>query len=1167
VSRLALYLLGPPQIECDGQPVKLDRRKAIALLAYLAVTGESHRRDALVNLLWPESDSSRGRAALRSALYALNRALEGDWLAVDRGEVGLDPEAGLWVDVAQFQAHLAECERHGHPAAQVCPACVSPLTEAVGLVRGDFLSGFSLKDSFNFDDWQLFQAEQLRRELAGALERLVEWHSRRRAFEPAAGYARRRLALDPLDEGAHRQLMRLYTWSGRRTAALRQYEECVAVLEEQLGVPPQEETVELYQVIQAGQVPSSPEEGWEGEALELPSFLDGEVRVERPLFVARERELGQLEGHLEAALSGHGKVVFVTGDAGSGKTALIQEFARRAEAAYPDLVIAGGQGNAHTGVGDPYLPFREILGLLSGDVEARWAAGAMTREQARRLWHTLPLTAQALVEVGPDLIDTFVPRAALLKRARACSPGRPDWLARLGERAERKPGAGPGLTGPQQTDLFEQYSRVLQALAQGEPLLLMVDDLQWADAGSIHLLFHLGRQLAGSRILLAGTYRPEEVASGRPTSSGLGGGIAEGRERHPLEPVVNEFRRVFGDITVDLAQAGGRAFLEAYLDSEHNRLGVAFREMLHRQTRGHPLFSIELLRGLQERGDLVRDPEGCWVEGPALDWETLPARVEAVIAERIGRLAEPLQAALQVASVEGEVFTAEVVAQILDTAEREMVQRLSSQLDRKHRLVRAQALERLGARRVSRYRFRHNLFHKFLYDNLDPAERAYLHEDVGNVLERWYGDRASEIALELARHFQEARIPEKAIHYLGQAGARAVQLSAYQEGIAHLTRGLALLTALPNSDAEDQRLERAQQELALQLSLGMAWLGTATPTPEMEQALSRARELGQQLGKISQLCLVVSGLAILHYARAEHQRARGLAEEALSLAQQTGDPLLVLVAHWQLGYILFSLSEYTTALGHLEQVIAFYRPEQHHRALVMLRGSDPGPSALAYAACCLWCLGYPEQALKHSQQALDLARELDHPFSLADALCYGGCLFDEMRRDAQALKDHAEELRRLSDEKSLVGWLRNGICFQGEALAMVGQVQEGMAQIREGMAARRSASAQCHLLGAQGTLAEAQAKAGHPEGGLATLDDALRSGAVPAQRKAPVDARRPDQSRRLFPAGRRGGPPPASQVVGASSHDEPGAPVAATRQAGGGAAGAGRCLRLVHGGV
>ena len=166
VSRLALYLLDPPRIERDGVSIKLNRRKAIALLAYLAVTGESHRRASLVDLLWPESDSSRGRAALRGTLYALNQALEGDWLAVDREEVGLDPDAGLWVDVAQFQEHLAECEGHGHPTAQVCPACVPPLTEAGGLVRGEFLSGFSLKDSFNFDDWQLFQAEQLRRELA-----------------------------------------------------------------------------------------------------------------------------------------------------------------------------------------------------------------------------------------------------------------------------------------------------------------------------------------------------------------------------------------------------------------------------------------------------------------------------------------------------------------------------------------------------------------------------------------------------------------------------------------------------------------------------------------------------------------------------------------------------------------------------------------------------------------------------------------------------------------------------------------------------------------------------------------------------------------------------------------------------------------------------------------
>ena len=172
---------------------------------------------------------------------------------------------------------------------------------------------------------------------------------------------------------------------------------------------------------------------------EPPSFLEGEQPVERPLFVARERELAQLDGYLDAALAGQGKVVFVTGDAGSGKTALIQEFARRAQEVYTDLIVASGNCSAHTGVGDPYLPFREVLGLLTGNVEAQWAAGAMTRDHARRLWNTLPLTAQALVGAGQDLIDTFVPGTALVDRAVACAPSRPDWLTRLAEIVERTP--------------------------------------------------------------------------------------------------------------------------------------------------------------------------------------------------------------------------------------------------------------------------------------------------------------------------------------------------------------------------------------------------------------------------------------------------------------------------------------------------------------------------------------------------------------------------------------------------------------------------------------------------------------------------------------------------------------------------------------------------------
>jgi len=199
----------------------------------------------------------------------------------------------------------------------------------------------------------------------------------------------------------------------------------------------------------------------------------------------------------------------------------------------------------------------------------------MTREHARRLWQMIPLAAQSLVQAGPDLIDTFVSRAALLERARTHTRDGADWLTRLGERGERRP-AAPGMPGPQQSDLFEQYTKVLQVLGRKVPLLLVVDDLQWADLGSISLLFHLGRHLPGSRILIVGAYRPEEVSVGRD------GG------RHPLEAVVNEFQRSLGDIMVKLEQAESHDFLEAFLDSEPNQLGAAFRDMLYRQTRAIP---------------------------------------------------------------------------------------------------------------------------------------------------------------------------------------------------------------------------------------------------------------------------------------------------------------------------------------------------------------------------------------------------------------------------------------------------------------------------------------------------------------------------------------------------------------------------------------------------
>ena len=171
---LKLFLLGPPRIETNGIPVKMDTRKVMALLAYLAVMRESYRRDSLVNLLWPEYDLAHGRAVLRRTLSALSTALPESSLDVDRETIGIRSGIDLWLDVAVFNHLLAERRSHGHSDNEVCPDCLPTLAQAVTLYRDDFMSGFSLSDSYNFDDWQFFQTESLRQEMGSALGKFVQ---------------------------------------------------------------------------------------------------------------------------------------------------------------------------------------------------------------------------------------------------------------------------------------------------------------------------------------------------------------------------------------------------------------------------------------------------------------------------------------------------------------------------------------------------------------------------------------------------------------------------------------------------------------------------------------------------------------------------------------------------------------------------------------------------------------------------------------------------------------------------------------------------------------------------------------------------------------------------------------------------------------------------------
>ena len=229
-----LYLFSSPHFEVDGQSVKLELRKSLALLAFMAVQRENFRRDFLTNLLWPEEDSSSGRSLLRHVLSPLRNALPEGWLAADRDMVGLQPDVALWVDVLNFRQFVIGCGDHGHPQNEVCPTCQPLLSQAVELYQGDFMAGFTLPDSVNFDEWQYFQSESLRQMLDGALVKLVQCLILSHNLDQAIHQARRRLLLDPLNEDAHCQLIQLYAWTYQRNFALRQYRELKTVLKDQV---------------------------------------------------------------------------------------------------------------------------------------------------------------------------------------------------------------------------------------------------------------------------------------------------------------------------------------------------------------------------------------------------------------------------------------------------------------------------------------------------------------------------------------------------------------------------------------------------------------------------------------------------------------------------------------------------------------------------------------------------------------------------------------------------------------------------------------------------------------------------------------------------------------------------------------------------------------------
>ena len=450
-GELRITLFGPPKARVGETPVEVDTRKAIAVLAYLAATGRRQSRARLAALLWPEYSEERAKAALRRTLSALRTGLSGEWLVATRHEVGLEG-SGVSSDVGDFRSLLATVETHGHDDV-LCESCETQLEGAVDLYRGDFMEGFSVRDSSDFDDWQFLETESLRKDLSRALDQLAESRAARDDFDRALGLAERRLILDPLDESTYRRLMLFHARKGERSEAMRRYRDLVGILDRELGVQPLAETTALYDATAQGDIvvkqpPPSPEP------------LAMEATATYPL-VGRDTELQKIDSLYDGVDKG-GRLVVIEGEAGIGKTRLAEEVLDRV-AARGGVIVAARSREGESGL---------AYGLAAELLRALLAAGnlgAVPVGMRRDLSRLLP---ELEGETNVDSLD--------------------------------EPGA--------RTRFFESIRLFVRSALNGSvPGALFLDDLQWADSASLELVSYLVRRLEGFPVCMVAVWRSEEA--------------------------------------------------------------------------------------------------------------------------------------------------------------------------------------------------------------------------------------------------------------------------------------------------------------------------------------------------------------------------------------------------------------------------------------------------------------------------------------------------------------------------------------------------------------------------------------------------------------------------------------------------------------------------------
>jgi class 3 adenylate cyclase/predicted ATPase len=582
-----------------------------------------------------------------------------------------------------------------------------------------------------------------------------------------------------------------------------------------------------------------------------------------------------------------------------------------------------------------------------------------------------------------------------------------------------------------------------------QPLLAVWEDLHWADPSTLEVLELLLDHVPTARLLLVLTSRPEFRPPWAPRSYVTPLTLTR-LPRHHSEEMV-------------LRVTGGKP-----LPTEVLAQVVA-------KTDGIPLFVEELVKTVLEAG-LMQEDAGRYVLTGPLPPLAIPATLQDALMARLDRLAVVKEVA-QLGAVLGREFAYELLQAVAPLDEATLQQALA-------RLVEAELLYQRGLPPQATYVFKHALIQDAAYQSLLRSTRQQVHQRIAQVLEAQFAETVETQPEVLAHHYTEAGLSTQALPYWQRAGERALQRSANLEAISHLTRGLEMLNAFPETS------ERTHQELTLQITLGPALAVTrGQQAPETERTYARACELARQVGDTPQRFPALWGFWYAHMAQGELQRARELGEEFLGLAQRQPDPLLLVVGHRMLANTVWWQGDLVQAHAHMRQGLALYDPAQH-RTHAVRYGSDSGVFCGVLEALNLWMLGYPDQALLGMQETLALARRLAHPFSLAQALHFSA-LLHQLRRESQAALAQADAELALCTEQGITHYHAWGLLPRGWALAEQGQVAEGIDQIRQGFAGWRATGAGTVWPWFLALLAEACGKAGQSDNGLGALEEAL----------------------------------------------------------------------------